>query len=103
MREKRQHARKPVDLPAILVVEGDPTPWGAHARDMSIGGVFVETDVRPAFGTRVTLTIAFEGMADALELPAIVRWSSPEGLGLQFGLLGARETHAIAAAISAAR
>jgi type IV pilus assembly protein PilZ len=29
-------------------------------------------------------------------LPAIVRWLRPEGFGVQFGLLGAKHTHALA-------
>jgi hypothetical protein len=31
-----------------------------------------------------------------LKLPGTVRWAKPGGLGIQFGLLGARETHSIA-------
>ena len=35
-------------------------------------------------------------------LPAIVRWTSPVGMGVQFGLLGVRETHAITEIVRAA-
>jgi len=30
-----------------------------------------------------------------LRLPGVVRWAKPNGFGVQFGSLGARETHAI--------
>jgi type IV pilus assembly protein PilZ len=30
-----------------------------------------------------------------MALPAVVRWTSKDGMGVQFGLLGARETHEI--------
>ena len=29
------------------------------------------------------------------QIPGVVRWTRPDGMGVQFGLLGARETHAI--------
>jgi hypothetical protein len=29
-------------------------------------------------------------------MPGIVRWNKPGGIGLQFGLLGAKETHLLA-------
>jgi len=28
-------------------------------------------------------------------MPGVVRWCRPDGMGVQFGNLGARETHAI--------
>lgn len=103
MQEKRQHARKPVDLPAVLAIAGDDLAALGRCRDMSIGGVFVETDVRPPFGTKVRISISFPGSAKAIELDAIVRWNGPDGVGLQFEPMGALETHQIAKAISAAR
>ena len=46
-----------------------------ETRDISIGGVFVD-GISVAFGVSVT-----------------VRWVSSGGVGVQFGLIGARETH----------
>jgi type IV pilus assembly protein PilZ len=37
----------------------------------------------------------FVGTKADLRLPGIVRWAKPDGFGVQFGSLGARETHAI--------
>jgi hypothetical protein len=31
-----------------------------------------------------------------MKLPAVVRWNKPGGFGVQFGLLGAKETHSLA-------
>jgi type IV pilus assembly protein PilZ len=65
------------------------------AKDISIGGVFVEsTEVLP-FGAEVTIVARFPGSKADLRLPGIVRWAKPAGFGVQFGALGARETHAI--------
>jgi hypothetical protein len=33
--------------------------------------------------------------AREVRLPALVRWSEPQGFGVQFGLLGAYATHVI--------
>lgn len=74
------------------------SPSGSHsarARDISVGGMFIETDAQLEFGLEVTISCVFPGSDARYVLPATVRWASPGGVGLQFGLLGARETHAI--------
>jgi len=64
------------------------------ATDVSLGGVFVETDEPPSFGSKVVVVCPLdEGAASRLD--AVVRWAKPGGVGLQFGLLGARDTHAL--------
>lgn len=100
MIEKRKFPRKPVDLTAALFVAGSPAPIEARVRDLSIGGGFVLANVALAFGTKIEVRIDFPSPAGPMKLPAIVRWSDADGIGLQFGLLGARETHAIAIAIT---
>jgi hypothetical protein len=95
MREKRSHARKQVDL------ETQVTPHGASAfsgvlRDLGVGGAFIESAQEVPYDSALTLTLAVPGEATPLQLPGVARWSKPGGFGVQFGLLGARETHAIA-------
>ena len=47
----------------------------------------------PDFGTVVKLHLHFpEGM---IAVEATVRWAKPGGMGIQFGVLGAKETFAI--------
>jgi type IV pilus assembly protein PilZ len=65
------------------------------ARDISIGGMFVESGEILPFGTELTIAVRLPGTKADLRLPAIVRWAKPSGFGVQFGSLGARETHAI--------
>jgi type IV pilus assembly protein PilZ len=65
------------------------------AKDISIGGMFVESTEVVPFGTEVTIVGHFAGTKADLRLPGIVRWAKPDGFGVQFGSLGARETHAI--------
>jgi len=62
------------------------------AVDLSMGGVYIEARETPPFGAEVTIVGDFPG-APGTRLPAVVRWMKPGGFGVQFGLLGARETH----------
>ena len=75
-------------------VRGGAT-FAGMAKDISIGGVFVEsTEVLP-FGAEISIVARLPGAKADVRLPGIVRWTKPSGFGVQFGSLGARETHAI--------
>ncbi len=58
--------------------------------------MFINAAEQPAFGTQLVVICRLPGSAADSRLPAVVRWAKPGGFGVQFGLLGARETHAIA-------
>lgn len=60
-----------------------------------MGGMFVETSQRVVFGEQLSIAVHLPSAKQELNLPAIVRWLAPGGFGVQFGLLGARETHAL--------
>ena len=98
--EKRLFPRKTVDLEALVFVEGAAGPVPGRCRDISIGGVYVVTQAKAAFGHKVELQVDIPGTRETVIIAALVRWGGPDGLGLQFGLLGAKETHAIAKLIS---
>jgi type IV pilus assembly protein PilZ len=99
--EKRRHPRVVINLPISCDVTGG-TKFQAIARDVSVGGMFVETSMAPAFGTNITIVGDFPGRP-GMKIPAIVRWLTPGGFGVQFGLLGAAETHVLAAIVSKGR
>jgi len=65
------------------------------AKDISLGGMFIETAFAAAFGAAVLVGLTLPGQRKPLLLSGTVRWTSKGGMGVQFGLLGARETHAI--------
>ena len=98
MHEKRAYSRSVVRIPVTCTTEGGANLSG-FTRDISTGGVFIEGSEIPAFGTRVTLVLDAPGLSD-LKIPGIVRWTKVDGFGLQFQLLGARETHALALIVS---
>lgn len=72
-----------------------------RARDVSLGGVFVETGSPLPFGTEVIVRLLMPGHKEELAMPAVVRWTGSDGMGLQWRLLGARETHAITEVVRA--
>jgi len=47
------------------------------------------------FGANVTVYLQFKGADGPTAFPGIVRWVKADEMGVQFGLLGARETYAL--------
>jgi hypothetical protein len=66
-----------------------------RTRDLSVGGAFIESEEIPAFGSKISVALDAPG-AENLKLSAIVRWTKPDGFGVQFQLLGAKETYLLA-------
>ncbi len=96
--EQRRHPRSLVALDARLLRAGlEPTE--ARVVDLSFGGAFVELAAPLAFGDELTLSLVLPDVG-RVELPATVRWTKPSGVGVQFGLLGARVTHALGVIIA---
>lgn len=56
--------------------------------DLGMGGAFVQTERPPPVGTPIVLTLQAATAWDPLELPAEVRWThdEPIGLGRGFGI-----------------
>lgn len=94
MEDKRLHTRVPIDV--TVSCEGPTvTRFEAHGKDISVGGMFLEAAEQPPFGTALTIVGRLPGAKKDVSLPAVVRWTKPHGFGVQFGLLGALETHII--------
>jgi hypothetical protein len=99
--ELRRYQRAPIDVPVEFVARGrdngKPTDrkGSGRATDISVGGMFVQTAEPLPFSTEVVAHVTLPGQRAPFALPAVVRWVGPTGMGLQFGLIGARETHAI--------
>jgi type IV pilus assembly protein PilZ len=93
VRDKRQYQRAELAIDVIVQLK-DGTSVPARSCDVSQGGMFISSKAVFAFGTEVTIVCLLPRLEGA-RLPAIVRWTKPGGFGVQFGLLGARETHAL--------
>src|SRR4051812_15039047 len=60
-------------------------------RDLSLGGVFVETDATLPFGALVELSFRVDTLAEPILIAGKVRWGEPGvGVGIQFDGLRAR-------------
>jgi hypothetical protein len=96
--EKRRHHRVPLEATVTCrstEVEAEPVQCEARARDISIGGMYLQSAEPPPLGRKMELSFQLPGNSVVLRLPAIVRWFGTDGFGVQFQLLGAKETHAI--------
>lgn len=96
-REARREHRRHLELSMrfrIPAEDGDETVH-ARARNISVGGMFIETDQPLPFGAEVTVEIALPDLPELARIACTVRWTSAEGMGVQFGVMGARETHGL--------
>jgi hypothetical protein len=91
--EKRAYSRINISAEAVCTTEGGAVVVG-KTRDLSVGGAYIESQDIPAFGSKVVCAITLPGQGE-VRIQAIVRWTKPDGFGLQFQLLGAKETYAI--------
>lgn len=90
---KRQYDRFPIRLRVGFDKDGERV--AAVSRDISLGGMFIETDRPLPYGTQVILEVALPSLPAPAQIQATVRWVGAEGMGVQFGTLRARETWAI--------
>jgi len=93
--EQRRYARVPIDTPAFYWLKGSEERRTCLAKDISLGGMFVETDLAPSFNAEIQIQIMLPGGDNPVVLPGVVRWVRDGGMGVQFGNLGAKETHLI--------
>ncbi|MFZ5895981.1 MAG: PilZ domain-containing protein [Myxococcota bacterium] len=94
MVEKRGHPRTAISA-VVTCHRKDGTSFEGRSKDISIGGMYLFATEPVTFGAELTIEISLPRTKGALRLPGIVRWIDQGGFGVQFGLLGARETHAI--------
>jgi len=92
--EKRRHPRKEVRVPVTFEL-ADGRRIEAMSRDMSIGGMFVETDTVAPFSSTVPVELMLPKAKQPIRVKATGRWTQSDGMGVQFGLMGVRDTHAL--------
>jgi len=93
--ELRRFIRTPIDVPVVFTQKSSSEVMSGRAKDVSVGGTFIETERPSLFGAEVIIRLRLPQSKDELSLPAVVRWVRDGGMGVQFGLLGAKETHEI--------
>ena len=78
----------------MVLIHGEREVQGI-TRNVSLGGMFIETSEDLTFGTQVRLRMRLPALKEQTEVPATVRWITPEGIGIQFGSLRALEVWAL--------
>lgn len=66
----------------------------AISKNISLGGMLLASEASLAYGTKVQLTFFLPALKENVTIAATVRWESPNGFGVQFGSLRAREVWA---------
>jgi type IV pilus assembly protein PilZ len=97
--EHRKHPRKTL-MTEVAYQVGDGPLVEAHCRDISLGGMFIETSSPLPYGASLRLHLPLPGLRGGAVIDAVVRWSKPDGMGVQFGVMGARETYALTMLLS---
>lgn len=93
MRDKRQYQRAVLQA-KVHVLSKNGEAWETESFDISVGGMLLTGTSAAKIGEEVTLTFELPKLGK-VQMPGFVRWSSERGVGIQFGLIGPRETHAI--------
>ena len=88
MVELRRFTRTPIEVPVTFTHKSSSEVISGYAKDISVGGMFIETERPVHFGGEVAVRLRLPQSKDELTLPAVVRWVRDDGMGLQFGLLG---------------
>jgi hypothetical protein len=93
--EQRRFGRSWIDVPVEFTTSDSRETFSGTGRNISLGGIFIETNRIVSFRIEIRVRISFPGHREPLIAPATVRWTCADGMGVQFGLLSARVTHAI--------
>lgn len=95
---RRRFVRVPLGVTVEYSAKSDDHLYSMEgvARDISLGGMFIESEIPCSFGEELLVSLRLPDDPFRLVLPATVRWTAAAGMGVQFGLLGAKSTHRVA-------
>jgi|1185.fasta_scaffold1117196_1 hypothetical protein len=86
-------------VPVVITLQG--ACFQGTTLDLGVGGAFIETLLEPDFEAHVNVTLRLPAVDGELQLPAVVRWRKPGGIGVHFLELGAVETYAVTSLVEA--
>ncbi len=98
MKERRQHPRLSIAVEVDFASEHNF--YAAQTRDISVGGLFIDTDIQLAIGTRLRVDLKF--LQKKIHAEAEVTWVLSEGerttgMGVRFVDLSPAATQSIEA------
>jgi hypothetical protein len=89
---RRTQTRYDVDLAVTVVIDGKTV--NTQMLNLSLGGAFIGGQ-RVPMGQRVSVKFKLPGDDEAIDVGGTVRWSTEQGVGVQFDGLRAREVWAL--------
>jgi hypothetical protein len=94
---RRLATRHEVAIAVIVRAVGEPPAPELESmiEDLSVSGAFVALGRRLSIGTRVALRFDLPTHDRPIETEAVVRWSSDEGIGVQFDGLRAGQVWSV--------
>lgn len=93
MSTRRVHERYDRRLKVVIRHEGQE--YEAVTRNISLGGMYIVTDAPLPFGGETEVRFRIPNSQEDTVCNAYVRWTQPEGVGIQFSSLRAREVWAL--------
>jgi len=94
-REERSDPRSIHRMPVEIEAGGGAERYQATSRNLSLGGMFLETEGSFKAGSRIKLRFQLPAQKDSITTDAEVRWCEDEGIGVQFVGLRARDMWAL--------
>ena len=96
---RRSALRRAVRIDVTLLMDGAEVQ--THTRDLSVGGMFIVTSLRPHIGRVLTVKLGVPALGADDTVDVTVRWISGDGIGVQFGSLRAVQVWGIQRAVRA--
>ncbi len=89
---RRVHERYDRRLDVVVIHDG--TRLECVTRNISLGGMYLLTDRPLPYGAQVQVEVFLPALREKAVIDCTVRWEKPDGMGVQFGSLRAREVWA---------
>ena len=96
--QRRTQQRYDIRLPLEFTL--DETEYQAQTRNLSLGGMFIETAAPVTYGAKVRLSFRLPALQENIQVDAEVRWIEKDGglvkgIGVQFEGLRAKHVWAL--------
>jgi len=89
----RENPRKSCLINANYRIQG--SNFRSYILDISIGGVFIETNERVPVGETIVLKFTLPSLSQQFSLPGKIAWSGPQGFGVKFDDIPHQQGNAI--------
>jgi hypothetical protein len=93
--KQRTHPRTACQIPVTLALGEPSREQVGTAVNIGLGGMYVACEQPPAFNTTVTVRFRLPSLQEDTVVEGAVRWVKPDGCGVQFGSLRARDVWAL--------